>query len=156
MSVQEAHRAGGGLKESLRERDTRCHVCGYNLRGAEHIACPECGVVIARPVIEGESKQERQARAERAWRRVAWVLVVLQIVGAAGLAANIQRAVGQGGAWADPVLWLSCALYLTPLGALLAWRLRRSLVADRPRLVWYRGSMLAVGVFLAIAVAAMV
>lgn len=151
-----AHRAGGGVKGSLRDRDMRCHACGYNLRGAERIACPECGVVIARPVLEGESPREPLAGAERAWRRVGWALVILQFFGAWGVVSHIWRASKPGGTWADPVMWLSGALYLTPLGALLAWRLRRSLIDDRPWRVWYRGTLLTGGVFVALVVASAV
>ncbi len=31
------------LIEFLRERDVKCPLCGYNLRGLTHPVCPECG-----------------------------------------------------------------------------------------------------------------
>jgi hypothetical protein len=44
------------LRRARRQRSRRaqglCPACGYNLRGAEHERCPECGVAVARPATE--------------------------------------------------------------------------------------------------------
>lgn len=42
-------RAPDLLVEYLAERDIACEGCGYNLRGATTVQCPECGRVIPRP-----------------------------------------------------------------------------------------------------------
>ncbi len=31
------------IRKSLRTREGHCRVCGYDLRGAAHVRCPECG-----------------------------------------------------------------------------------------------------------------
>jgi hypothetical protein len=40
------------LREYLADRDVPCHRCGYNLRGAQDVFCPECNAVIPRPPSE--------------------------------------------------------------------------------------------------------
>jgi Zn finger protein HypA/HybF involved in hydrogenase expression len=40
------------LREYLADRDVPCHQCGYNLRGAQDVFCPECNAVIPRPPSE--------------------------------------------------------------------------------------------------------
>lgn len=45
-------RAAALLREYLATRDVPCEGCGYNLRGAQDVFCPECGAVIPRPPAE--------------------------------------------------------------------------------------------------------
>jgi hypothetical protein len=45
-------RAAALLREYLATRDIPCEACGYNLRGAQDVFCPECGGVIPRPPAE--------------------------------------------------------------------------------------------------------
>src|SRR5689334_18393067 len=45
-------RAAAVLREYLATRDITCDSCGYNLRGATDVFCPECGKVIPRPPAE--------------------------------------------------------------------------------------------------------
>src|SRR5438132_695036 len=47
-SVPDA-RAPELLRAYLAERDVPCESCGYNLRNALGVRCPECGAVIPRP-----------------------------------------------------------------------------------------------------------
>lgn len=49
---QERGRAAEILREYLATRDVPCEGCGYNLRGALDVFCPECGRVIPRPPSE--------------------------------------------------------------------------------------------------------
>lgn len=44
------------VAQDLAGTDQACHACGYNLRNATEVFCPECGVVIASPVKTGGQK----------------------------------------------------------------------------------------------------
>jgi predicted RNA-binding Zn-ribbon protein involved in translation (DUF1610 family) len=49
---EERGRGAEILREYLATRDVPCEGCGYNLRGALDVFCPECGRVIPRPPSE--------------------------------------------------------------------------------------------------------
>lgn len=43
-----AYRVGLSRVRTSRRRRQRCTNCGYDLRGSEHVKCPECGMVIVK------------------------------------------------------------------------------------------------------------
>lgn len=51
------------LRSYLAERDVKCAGCGYNLRGAEGVLCPECGVVIPSPPADYLERKRVEAAA---------------------------------------------------------------------------------------------
>jgi predicted RNA-binding Zn-ribbon protein involved in translation (DUF1610 family) len=51
------------LRQYLAERDVACASCGYNLRGAQGVLCPECGTVIPSPPAEYLKRQRMDAAA---------------------------------------------------------------------------------------------
>jgi predicted RNA-binding Zn-ribbon protein involved in translation (DUF1610 family) len=58
---EESSRAAALLREYLASRDVRCEGCGYNLRGAREVFCPECGVVIPSPPTEYLERKRAEA-----------------------------------------------------------------------------------------------
>jgi hypothetical protein len=57
------------LTRFLAANDSRCDICGYNLRGVEQPFCPECGRVIPRPHVDDvelfEGRAQRRTRCVR-------------------------------------------------------------------------------------------
>lgn len=81
------------LKERLQGRDFTCHACGYNLRDAGGIQCPECGTVIAMPVAESKVGGPKPASAGKPllWAGGALTLACLFVI-----AWGISRVAGLG------------------------------------------------------------
>lgn len=63
----DARAAAPTLREYLADRDVPCDQCGYNLRGAQDVFCPECGAVIPRPPAEHIARKKLAPAALKLW-----------------------------------------------------------------------------------------
>ena len=64
---RDARPAAPTLREYLADRDVACDQCGYNLRGARDVFCPECGAVIPRPPAEHIARLQIDPAALKLW-----------------------------------------------------------------------------------------
>ncbi len=81
------------LQERLHGKDVTCHACGYNLRDAGGVQCPECGTVIAMPVPDPRAGKPTPGggKAVTLWAGGAMVLASLFVI-----AWGVQRIWGLG------------------------------------------------------------
>ncbi len=113
----------------LADRDARCPVCGYNLRGNRSSACPECGVSL-------------DLRVGSVHLRLgAWIAALVGTCLPLGLVANLTAVVAlsllRGGSsrasgWPTLITGLAMSALLAAVLWLLIWK-RRSFFRKAPR-----------------------
>ncbi|QYK47242.1 MAG: hypothetical protein KF838_10675 [Phycisphaeraceae bacterium] len=131
------------LREFLASNDAACPVCGYNLRGLLHQACPECNA----PLSLGVTSENLSIGP--------WVLAIVSFAMAAGFDGVVATVLTVVMIANPPPIWLPYAvvgMFMTLAIASLACvlrivRLRRRWAFQTRRIQWRWALMCLGGVF---------
>lgn len=107
--------------------DQLCESCGYQLRGARSIRCPECACVIPRPLSSDAAAEIRRSK-HAIWNRVnpwLWLLGICGAVSAVGFAPRMFALSAIRGVAVS-------LIFLSTLLIVIAWRKLKAVIHQKP------------------------
>ncbi|HRQ72688.1 MAG TPA: hypothetical protein PLU35_06645 [Phycisphaerales bacterium] len=89
----------GVMRAWLAGRDEACPACGYNLRGTDGRACPECGVVIAAAIVLGRRAADDDGRPPTPEPGAMWLGALAFMLASGAVNLLVAGAIVARGAW---------------------------------------------------------
>lgn len=87
------------LRGWLAGRDEPCPACGYNLRGTDGRACPECGVVFGAAIVLGRREADANGRPPTPEPGAMWLGALAFMLASGAVNLLVAGAIVARGAW---------------------------------------------------------